>query len=89
MDANSQDLSLSEASPRLPDRQECFLCHGVGHWARHCTSLPSVYLADNPPKCYCCGGTGHFARFCPSSKYQVFPLVRVQSQQLTIDRLGM
>lgn len=50
------------------DKNTCFLCHGKGHWARQCPSLPSIYLNDNAPKCYICGGVGHFARVCPSSR---------------------
>lgn len=51
----------------VADRDTCFLCSGRGHWARNCTSLPPIYLAENPPHCYSCGGIGHYARFCPSS----------------------
>ena len=45
----------------------CYICQGVGHWARECPSLPASYLTAKPPVCYCCGGYGHFARVCPSS----------------------
>jgi DnaJ-class molecular chaperone len=54
------------------DRNTCYLCHGKGHWARDCTSLPSVFLVENPPRCYSCGGAGHYARFCPSGNHHLF-----------------
>ena len=47
-------------------KNECYICKGIGHWARNCTSLPSVYLVENPPRCYNCHGVGHYARFCPN-----------------------
>jgi hypothetical protein len=65
--ANEDD---GEANVKEVDKNECFLCHGVGHWARECTSLPKIYLQDNPPVCYSCGGEGHFARVCPSTAYK-------------------
>ena len=61
-------LSLSsESSPHRMDKNVCYLCHGIGHWARECTSLPSGYLAENPPQCYHCSGIGHFAKSCPTA----------------------
>lgn len=57
------------------DSYTCFLCYGRGHWARCCTSLPPIYLVENPPRCFTCGGIGHYARFCPSRLriYNRFP----------------
>jgi ferredoxin len=52
-------------------KNECYICKGFGHWARNCTSLPSVYLVENPPKCYSCHGVGHYARFCPNGALSV------------------
>lgn len=63
--------STSEQQPNTSEhpvgKDECFVCHGFGHWARECTSLPATFLKENAPKCYNCYGTGHYARFCPNS----------------------
>jgi Zinc knuckle len=60
---NSGAVAIHESG----DSNRCFVCSGIGHWARECPSLPSAYLINEPPICYCCGGSGHFARVCPSS----------------------
>lgn len=48
------------------DKNTCFICHGFGHYARSCTSLPSIYLHEDAPRCYNCKGFGHYARCCPN-----------------------
>ena len=47
-------------------RNTCNQCHGTGHWARHCISLPASCFSNPPPRCYCCRGMGHYSKFCPS-----------------------
>lgn len=69
----SEDMSNESDRAKVIDKNECFLCHGIGHWARECTSLPKIYLGDSPPICYSCGGEGHFARVCPST-YKIRPV---------------
>lgn len=73
-----EDTNQELEPVKVIDKNECFLCHGVGHWARECTSLPKMYLGDNPPVCYSCGGEGHFARACPSV-YKMRPAKYAQS----------
>lgn len=67
---HSESLSSGNSSfgSDSVDKNTCFLCHGRGHWARHCISLPAQYLNEKAPKCYSCGGVGHFARCCPTGK---------------------
>lgn len=64
------------------NRSQCFICHGQGHWARDCTSLPAMYLVADAPRCFTCGGSGHYARFCPNTIMLVMERIsrpRVQS----------
>lgn len=66
---------IGNQHPTLQDhpigKDECFVCHGFGHWARECTSLPATFLRENAPKCYNCYGIGHYARFCPNRSHPV------------------
>jgi len=54
----------ARGNPGQKKGSKCFICNGVGHWARDC---PQANNSDRT-RCFNCGDAGHMARNCRGSR---------------------